>query len=56
MRRCPTAPLPPPFVLMPLQMLSKVEGPTSKAIKRGAKLGVANVPKQYRVKSGAQLE
>lgn len=43
-------------MLVCVQVLSKVEGPTSKAIKRGAKLGVANVPKQYRVRSGAQLE
>lgn len=38
------------------QVLSKVESPTSKAIKRGVKLGIANVPKNYRVRSGAQLE
>jgi hypothetical protein len=43
-------------VLCPVQVLSKVEGPTSKAIKRGVKIGVANVPKNYRVRSGAQLE
>lgn len=38
------------------KMLARVEGPTSQAIKRGVKLGVANVPKNYRVRSGAQLE
>jgi hypothetical protein len=39
-----------------LQALAKVEGPTSRAIQKGVKLGVANVPKGYRVRSGAQLE
>lgn len=38
------------------QALAKVEGPTSRAIQEGVKLGVANVPKGYRVRSGAQLE
>eukprot|EP00878_Enallax_costatus_P007646 GHUV01008005.1.p3 GENE.GHUV01008005.1~~GHUV01008005.1.p3 ORF type:complete len:145 (+),score=32.00 GHUV01008005.1:2217-2651(+) len=38
------------------QMLAKLEGPTSRAIERGVHLGPANVPKTYKVKSGAQLE
>lgn len=38
------------------QMLSKLEGPTTKAMQHGAKLGPANVPKSYKVRSGAQLE
>jgi hypothetical protein len=39
------------------QVLAQVEGPTSRAIREGGvKLGVANVPKNYRVRAGAQLE
>lgn len=39
-----------------LQMLAKLEGPTSQATQHGVKLGPANVPKNYKVRSGAQLE
>eukprot|EP00882_Tetradesmus_deserticola_P032226 GHRQ01036479.1.p2 GENE.GHRQ01036479.1~~GHRQ01036479.1.p2 ORF type:complete len:103 (+),score=12.42 GHRQ01036479.1:634-942(+) len=40
----------------PMQMLQKVEGPTSRALQQGVQLGPANVPKAYRVRSGRQLE
>eukprot|EP00775_Hariotina_reticulata_P012474 gene12474-12608_t len=39
------------------QMLAKLEGPTGRAIREaGVKLGPANIPKGYKVRSGAQLE
>jgi myo-inositol-1(or 4)-monophosphatase len=38
------------------QVLAKVEGPTARAAQAGAKLGPANIPQGYRLRSGAQLE
>jgi len=38
-------------------MLAKLEGPTDRAIREaGVKLGPANIPTGYKVRSGAQLE
>jgi hypothetical protein len=48
--------LPVRAVVALLQVLRKVEGPTSRAMQNGVQLGPANVPKAYRVRSGRQLE
>jgi hypothetical protein len=57
-----TYPLPPTRSLLATNdalfepMMARFEGPMEKLHAAGVKLGPANVPKGYKVKSGAQLE